>query len=359
MIGVAGEGLQLLVRVDASTRIGAGHLMRCLSLAQQWTRAGGTVVFAMHAPPPFASERLAAEGFDLEELQGAPGSPEDADETRALARRVQAHAVVVDGYVFEATYQARVHDPAWTLLCLDDYGHAGHYHADLVLNQNLGGARGLYARREPYTRLLLGARYAMLRQEFRPFRGLRRTPPERARRVLVTLGAGDPGKATSKAIEALASLEWDDLNATVVIGGGNPHADEITRAAARVRGRVAVEIDVRNMAPLMAAADLAIAACGSTCWELSFIGVPSVVFVTADNQAEVGRQLRLRGLARVLGRHEEISPADIAAATDALAHDPEERHAMMARGQALIDGAGGERVVRAIIQRIHAGQHAG
>lgn len=359
MTDVAREGSKLVVRVDASTQIGAGHLMRSLALAQEWTRAGGTVVFAMHAPPPFAVERLIAEGFDLQEVSAPPGSPEDADRTRAIARRVQAHALVVDGYAFDSAYQAHVHDPAWTLLCLDDYGHAGHYHADLVLNQNLGASRGRYAQREPYTRLLLGARYAMLRQEFWPYRGLRRTPPERAKRVLVTLGAGDPDGATLKALNALTSLEWEDLDATVVIGGANPHAREIGRAAARVRGQVAVVTDVRNMAPLMAGADLAIAAGGSTCWELAFMGVPAVVFVTADNQTDVARQLHLRGLARVLGRHEEISPADIAAATGALIHNPEERRMMIARGQALIDGAGGDRVVRAILQRIHAGQHAG
>ena len=38
----------LLVRADADARMGTGHLMRCLALAQAWQADGGQVIFLSH-----------------------------------------------------------------------------------------------------------------------------------------------------------------------------------------------------------------------------------------------------------------------------------------------------------------------
>ena len=61
---------------------------------------------------------------------------------------------------------AQLHAAGLRLLAVDDYGQVDHFLADFVSNQSNTGTRQLiYSSREPYTRLLLGARHAMLRQD--------------------------------------------------------------------------------------------------------------------------------------------------------------------------------------------------
>ena len=132
----------------------------------------------------------------------------------------------------------------------------------------------MYANREAHTRLLLGTRYVLLRREFWPWRGWRREIPAVARKVLVTLGGGDPDNVTLKVIRALAQVEIEGLEAVVVVGPANPHLEELQAAVKDTPHPIRLESNVTNMPELMAWADVAITAGGSTCWETAFMGLP-------------------------------------------------------------------------------------
>ena len=110
----------------------------------------------------------------------------------ATARAAGAGWIVLDGYHFDGSFQDGLVAGGRRVLALDDYCHAGWYHADLVLNQNAGAEAVLYANRAPTTVLLLGPRFALLREEFREWSGQHRRIPLCARRVVVTLGGSDP-----------------------------------------------------------------------------------------------------------------------------------------------------------------------
>src|SRR5262249_28782632 len=154
------------------------------------------------------------------------------------------------------------------LLFIDDYGHAGEYAADLVLNQNLAADAVLYARRQPHTRLLLGPRYALLREEFLRLRLLRREIPPVARKVLVSLGGGDPHNVTSKVVDVLK--QFCEIETKVIVGGSNPHIQSMRSSITNDSSAIHFVVDANNMPELMVWADIAIAAGGSTAWELAF-----------------------------------------------------------------------------------------
>src|SRR5206468_95107 len=178
----------LIVRADATAAIGHGHVMRCLALAQAWQDRGGECVFAMTEPIPGIKARLCAEGFEVIPLTVMPGRSEDAAQLAELARFRDASWVVVDGYEFRAEYHRALKSAAVRLLVIDDSGHAGSYCSDLVLDQNAGTRESLYDRRAPYTELLLGSRYAMLRREFRRWPEWKREIPPIARKILIAMG---------------------------------------------------------------------------------------------------------------------------------------------------------------------------
>lgn len=335
----------ILLRADASAQMGTGHIMRCLALAQAWQATGAGAHVALAGAAPALEARLVSEGIKVHPIMAAPGL-DDAAQTLELARQLGAAWIVVDGYHFDTSYQQAIKQAGRRLLFIDDYGHAGHYHADLVLNQNIYADESFYTRREPHTRLLLGTRYALLRREFWPWRGRPRAIPPVARKVLVTLGGADPDNATLRAIQALQQIGIENVQARVIIGGSNPHAETLRSALRGLSSQIRLEHSVADMPALMAWADLAISAGGTTCWELAFMGLPALVLILADNQQPVAEGLEAAGAAINLGRPAALAPADLARALAELASAPEKRADLSRRGQALVDGVGAARVVQ-------------
>ncbi len=334
----------LLFRADVSVSRGTGHVMRCLALAQAWQDAGGRAVFAMAETTPAIQARLAAESCEVVAISSAPGSAEDARQTIGLASEQESDWIVVDGYHFTADYQRALKASGCKILFLDDYGHALHYSADFVLNQNVCARADLYADREPQTKLLLGPRYGLLRREFSAWRNWKREISAVCHRVLVMMGGSDPQNLTARVIEALALAGLDDLEIIVVIGGSNPHFEILQKLAAQSSLRIKVLRDISNVAEPMADADVAISAAGSTYWELCLLGLPALLIDVADNQTELARELDRRGCAIHIGNR-TVSPEKIAKQLRRLVHSRELRQSLSQRSRELVDGGGAMRVV--------------
>ncbi|CAD5926420.1 Spore coat polysaccharide biosynthesis protein SpsG [Planktothrix agardhii] len=344
--------MQVVFRVDASTQIGTGHVMRCLALAQAWQDTQGQPIFIMANPIPALEERLKSEGMKVVHLAAEPGSLADAQETAALAHQFNASWVLLDGYQFGSEYQQTIKNSGLNLLFIDDYGHAEHYYADVVLNQNISAEEEWYQHREPYTQLLLGTRYTLLRREFWQWQGWQRTVPPVAKKVLVTLGGADPDNVTLKVIQSLQIVEVEELEAVVVVGGSNPHYENLKMAVQDSRYPIQVQQNVTNMPELMAWADMAISAGGSTCWELAFMGLPSILLILADNQRAIAQKLATLNLAVNLGWHQDVTIEEIGLALRESIGDRPKRETMSKRERELVDGNGARRVVSEMVNML-------
>jgi UDP-2,4-diacetamido-2,4,6-trideoxy-beta-L-altropyranose hydrolase len=318
--------------------------MRCLALAQAWQDAGGHAVFAMAESTPAIQTRLASEVCPAFSIPARTGSTEDAEQTIDLAREQRAEWLVVDGYQFNADYQRALKEAGLKLLFLDDYGHARQYPADIILNQNLGASDELYQNREPQTRLLLGPRYCLLRREFAAWREWSREVPPIGRRLLVMMGGSDPEKLTARVLEALASGEFADLETMVVVGGSNPHFAMLQGLAVQSGRRITVRNDVSNVAELMAAADVAVSAAGTTCWEICLLGLPALLFDVAANQTAVARELDRRGCAVHVG-NQRVAAESIVDQLARVLRSCELRRSLSISCRQLVDGDGAGRVV--------------
>lgn len=343
----------LIIRADATAEIGTGHVMRCLALAQAWQDKGGKIVFISHCKNDALRQRITAEGFDFISLDKPHPDPLDINFTLGMVKKLNIPDskretwFVVDGYHFDATYQKSIKEAGYKLLWIDDYGHADHYYADLVLNQNISADPSFYNNREPYTQLLLGTRYALLRREFERWQGWQREIPPIARKVLVTLGGGDPDNVTLKIIQALKEADLLGLEAQIVIGPANPHL-ELLKKEIGDESRRHLLTNVAEMPDLMAWADVAISASGSTCWELAFMGLPGIILMTAENQRGNAEALDGESIGINLGWPQDLSVERITAQLKHLMMNSEMRSLMSLRGQNLVDGYGGRRLGKII-----------
>ncbi len=338
-------GYDLLIRADGNVQMGTGHVMRCISLAQGWRRAGGKVLFALAEATPNLEQRLRGEDFSFVRLNAPMGGETDVAQTVALARRHSAAWVIADGYHFGADYQCGIKTAGLRLLLFDDYGHATHYSADVILNQDLCADARLYQQREKHARLLLGPRYVLLREQFQAWRNWKRSIPKAARNILLTLGGSDPNNVTGKVIEALCGL---DVKTKIVVGGSNPHLGKLQAAIRGSKPAFELVVDATNMPELMAWADTAIAAGGTTSSELLFMGLPMLLLVLADNQRLQVEAVHREGAGLNMGPPDHLTTDVLRRAVEALQSAADRRKQMSARGRQLVDGAGIERVIQAI-----------
>lgn len=333
----------LLLRADANAQIGTGHLMRCLALAQAWQAEGGAVTFITACDSAGLQQRLSDEGFQTVLLKRVYPDPSDWDATSAvLAARPDAW-VTLDGYHFDPAYQRRIKNAGHPLLVIDDMAHLDYYHADVVLNQNIHAEQLDYTH-GPDTRLLLGTEYALLRREFWPWRGWQREISAVAHKILVTMGGGDAENVTLKVIQALQMLPLPGLEAVVVVGGGNPHYTAL-EAAVIATPWIRLARNIANMPELIAWADLAVSAGGSTCWELAFMGLPSLLVSLAENQRAVASGMTQAGAALNLGDHHELTSMRLAKTLTQELPRMTHRATLAQNGRGLVDGQGSRRVV--------------
>jgi UDP-2,4-diacetamido-2,4,6-trideoxy-beta-L-altropyranose hydrolase len=335
---------QLLVRADASPKIGAGHVMRCLALSKAWQFSGGDVTFACAEVLPTVQERLQQEGFRLVAIEGGPGSEQDAQRTGDLAKQLQSDWVVVDGYRFAPDFYRRLRGMGLKSLAIDDDGRFDDYCADVVLNQNASATETMYRSRQVYTKLLLGSSFVLLRPEFTRVSHERATP-QVARKLLITMGGSDPENVTLKVVEALSEISGEKLEIRVVLGSGYRHAAELRTLVANSKASICFEENPPDMVPLMAWADLAISAAGGTCWELAYMGVPAVVIAISNDQCGIAEAVATRGIAHSLGSHAHVCASQIVDVVHQLMMDQQRRSDMSIAGQRLIDGLGPKRVV--------------
>lgn len=147
-----------------------------------------------------------------------------------------------------------------------------------------------------------------------------------------------------KVIEALQLTDVDGLEAVVVVGGYYAYDKELQFAVRDSQVLIRVERNVGNMPELMAWADLAVSAGGSTVWELAFLGIPGLIFVTAHSQYSVANELARQGIFRILGWWPDMSEQELAGELGSLIENPRERARMSQGGRRLIDGEGPERL---------------
>ena len=270
---------RLILRADASSEIGVGHVMRCLALALEWQDAGGESVFACAELPDALADRLVRERCEVVRVHAAP------EDLVRLARAESAAWVVMDGYRFAPDSYQHVRDAGLNVLAIDDMAHLSRYPVDVLLNQNLSASALMYRGKVgDSTELLLGPRHSLLRREFRRASPRRRPSLNVPRRVLVSFGGGDAQNWTAFVLHKLAGSGQGSLEVVALAGVANPHVTQLRELAATAPFPCEICVGAENVAALMLWADVAISAAGSTVWEMASLRLPALIAAIEDNQ---------------------------------------------------------------------------
>ncbi|WP_237141659.1 UDP-2,4-diacetamido-2,4,6-trideoxy-beta-L-altropyranose hydrolase [Selenomonas sp. oral taxon 126] len=317
------------IRVDSSEQIGSGHLMRCLTLAERLRKDGAVVHFICRELSGNLNHLVREQGFSLHILPRHTDHPAltgyvawltvpqvvDAEETGEILSRMQpVNCLVVDSYALDAVWEQRLRPLVREIFVIDDLANRPH-DCDVLLDQNY--YREMRHRYDglvpPACKLLLGPSHALLREEFYEAREKIGVRDGVLRRILVFYGGSDTTRETEKAIRALVQLQLPSVAVDVVVGGSNSHRAYIEELCA-AHDFLHYHCQVSNMAELMAHADLCLGAGGTTTWERCFLGLPAIVTAVAENQIQICEDCAEADYIRYLGRWDEVTVGDIAAA---------------------------------------------
>jgi UDP-2,4-diacetamido-2,4,6-trideoxy-beta-L-altropyranose hydrolase len=328
-------------RADGSASIGLGHLVRCAALAEALAGLGWHCVFAVSEENATAADATLAPHWPICRL---PGTETEAATLRARFP-LGCRLLVVDHYGRDAAFERACRGWAERILVIDDLADRQH-DADVLLDQTPGRAGGAYDGLVPDScRRLIGVDFALLRPQFRRLRSAalaRRTLDEPPRRLLVSLGGGDPQNLTKRVLDAAQAFP---LEVDVVIGAAAPHRTAIETRARNADGRVRVHTHVDAIGALMRDADLAVGAAGMSAWERCCLGLPSLILVAADNQRPGARFIAEAEAGLVIDEPGGLSPTAIAEALCRLIDDATLRRHVSYCAASLCDGRGVQRTI--------------
>ena len=273
------KSLNIAIRADGSAKIGMGHLMRCLSIAHALQERQAQVLFITNNEQ--SSEFICEKGFACEVLKGVNRDMnEEIDDTLNILREKSVCLLLVDSYQASKNYLMQLNQ-AVPVFYMDDLGRMGLPVSGLINYNIYGQSMGYEEQYHESTRLLLGSRYAPVKEAFRTTAYEVR---EKVSNILITMGGSDMLNIAGNLGEILLKVLPKDVTLTLVCGRFSPHLEKVREMAKQAKERVHVLTNVSDMWNVMQQCDLVIAAAGSTMYELCTMGVPTICCYYVENQ---------------------------------------------------------------------------
>lgn len=318
--------MKIAFRVDANARIGHGHISRCANLGAKLVSLGADVSFICTDLNDEIKNNLHRLGIAVKSLPSA-----NALSTSYLANSESTH--LYDSWLgtswrddADSTKTVLEADPSWDWLITDHYGIDERWHrvlrnsvkrifvvddlanrrhdCDLLVDQSYFGTdQDRYKGLTPeHCEVYLGPKYVLLSDDFN-------SPPCKRRnraisRILVSFGGADALGLSVKVMKELNQFIPEHIYIDLAVGNSNTRKLELQEFSKRER--TTVHLHSKSLVHLMRVADLAIGAGGVTALERSFMKLPTLAFVAAENQRKALLEMQTLNLLSLVNSAEDL-----------------------------------------------------
>ncbi len=327
--------IKVAIRADAGATVGMGHFARTSAVANALATSGDTEILLVTN----AEGASYSEAYFPVETQVLVLSPAEVDPV-ATMQAMDRHGwhpevLLLDQYGWVSQWEVETATAEKPLVVLDDLDAADA--ADIIVRPH-GSVR-----RKRQGILLAGSAYLPLSHHIVQLANGTRPSSHTRLRLNICFGGSDPTGETAKALEAVATL--DQMDVDVVLGPGariDPALfDPISQLPHINLHRQPSQKDV---AELMATADIALGAGGVMLWERLCLGLPSLVISTAENQLPQIKTMVAAEAVCYLGHYSEVDAASIARGILWLVSDEALRKKLSDLGPQIVDGRGAIRL---------------
>lgn len=356
--------MKIAIQADGGAKIGMGHIMRTLVLAKELSKKSEVFYlcrvdninlslqcyFNNNFKEINSLDQLVQYGIDCNKYaqgikkilcEGFKVILLKEDNLIDELKDIEADLLITDSYAVNEGYFEETKRFFKKTAYIDDMNQY-YFNVDFLINQNCD-AEDFYYRVNANTKLLLGTDYLLLRDEFKnlPNKNINQKVCD----IMITVGGADPYNVTDKILNYISELNY---NIHVVIG---PSFEDISFVEKFKTDNVKFYYNA-DMCEIMKKCDMAISACGSTLYELSACGVPTIGIIIADNQKGIGSKLDRIGIIKNLGWYDKITKEILINTINSLANDYILRKSISEREAKLVDGKGAERITRGFYENI-------
>ncbi|MGG0662691.1 UDP-2,4-diacetamido-2,4,6-trideoxy-beta-L-altropyranose hydrolase [Viridibacillus arvi] len=327
--------MQVYIRTDASIQIGSGHVMRCLTLANQLKQKNVLVKFICRELTGNMIEYIRQQDFEVFTLKEidvlshwdwtTEHWQEDARGTINFLQNENQliNLLIVDHYSLDMKWEEMIRPFVGKIMVIDDLADRNH-DCDFLLDQNYyinmeRRYKGLVSEK---CMQFLGPNFALLRDEFLAIDPTIILRDGEIHNIFIFFGGADSSGETLKALYAIERLLHDEVKVNVVVGVSNPYTSKIKEFCDSYKN-IQLHCQIDYMAKLMLEADIAIGAGGSASWERIYVKLPSIVEIVADNQKELTEALETTNAIYSLGKNSDVKEHDIFQQLKLLIDNPE------------------------------------
>jgi UDP-2,4-diacetamido-2,4,6-trideoxy-beta-L-altropyranose hydrolase len=345
------EEIKVCFRTDGNNDLGMGHIMRCISLADELKEAANAEIFFIMKDHKVAITKVSEEyNFGIITIPRNIDENNEMNYTNSKLKELKPDVTIIDLQNITKRFFLKLKTGSSTLYTVDSLNPID-FSPDILVNYNLYADSRLYQTIAGKTKLCLGPEFFMLDKTFEKITREEKMIERKAKQFLLTFGGSDPNNLTTKVVNALGGMN-KNLELTVVLGPFFKHHDELNKALKDVCVNRIVKSNVKNMAELIFKSDIAITTGGNTCFETAYVGTPSIILSQVKLQNENGREFDKRGVSINLGMANSVSNDLISKVVKSLLLNYSLRQKMSVKGKNLVDGKGKQRVIKEILRYI-------
>lgn len=275
--------LKVFIRVDGSSQIGLGHLVRCIALAHMLKSDFEISFYCKYIPDSMQLE-LIERRFALIKI---------SDEEQFLNQLSSNTIVVLDGYNFDTEYQIQIKTKGCKLVCIDDLNDK-YFYADLIINHGSGFKEGDYST-QPSTKFALGPQFALLRSTF-----LNQITKPRViskfDNLFICFGGADSFNLSAITLEVV--LEFNTFKHIAILTGPAYKANIQLQELIMKDNRVVhlQNLSEYEMLTEMLKAEIAIVPSSGIILEVFSVGIPTISGFFVDNQSSASEYFEKHSL---------------------------------------------------------------
>ena len=340
----------LFIRVDSSPEIGIGHMMRCLTLAQELKNNFDKIIFLTQKDSGNFIGTIMKNEFEVIFIPTTNNDP-NIIKNLITAYSENKNFLLIDHYDIGSNFESSLKNIFERIFVIDDLANRKH-DCDLLIDQNY--YRDLNQRYEKLiqngTITLLGPKYAIIRPEFRKINKKTIKKNSQIKKILVSFGGSDPTNECKKVLDALCSIENSKFEIIVAAGIYNHKFEQLKKLYEKY-SNIKIYRHVDELSRLMVNSDLFIGAGGTTTWERFYMGLPSTVTIISDDQKESIEFLSDMGHIINLGLAKNVTSKTYVQTLQKPNSDL--IYNMSLHNQKLVDGNGSNRIKKQIIELVN------
>lgn len=353
----------VIFRVDSGNIIGIGHLMRTLTLAEEFKKKCSKIIFICNKHKGNLNQLVLDRGFELIELEVDDTISNNHNtwltrknlEDSIICREKLSHIdienrlYIVDHYSIGQEWSSSLRFKNNRIVFIDDMADRS-LDCDLLINQTLNFDEGKY-RNLTNCKKLIGSKYTILRKEFLECKenAIKIRKKNSLDNVLIMMGGSDQFNITGHILQNLKEyFEKNFKSITVVIGFASEHYKAVEDLKNKYSIPVKLIRQSNRISELMLESDIVFGAAGGSCWERAVLGLPSYIISFSDNQTQIAENLESSGAIKYLGDFRKIKKLELQEILESNEITKDNYQEIVKKNYSICDGLGCRRIIKEI-----------